>query len=113
MSSEIKSSFSALTASGFQTYARGLVDAQDSADKRQRAISYLAQVVAQDKYAQDTAQSALITKRFQRQAQQKFVQALMVNHAFDYSKSAPLFAAPSAQTDVQILAQCGGRPHTC
>ena len=104
MSSEIKSSFSALTASGFQTYARGLVDAQGSADKRQRIISYLAQVVAQDKAAHDVALSDLATKRIRRQYHQQFVEELMVNHAFDFSKSASLFAAPAATTDAQILA---------
>ena len=104
MATEIKSSFEGMSDPVFQVYARGLVDAQDSADKRQRVISYLSQVVAQDRALQDAAGTALTVKRFQRQAQQKFVQALMVNHAFDYSKSAPLFAAPSAQTDVQILA---------
>ena len=104
MATEIKSSFEGMSDPVFQVYARGLVDAQESADKRQRVISYLSQVVAQDRALQDAARTALTVKRFQRQAQQKFVQALMVNHAFDYSKSAPLFAAPSAQTDVQILA---------
>ena len=108
MASEIKSSFEDLPAPAFQAYALGLVDAQESAIKRQRVISYLAQVVAQDKALQDTAASALTTKRFQRQAQQKFVETLMQNHAFDFSKpSAPgenMFAAPAAKTDAQILA---------
>ena len=104
MATAIKSSFDDLSDTAFQSYARGLVDAQDTADKRQRAISYLAQVGAQDKAAQDLAGSVLNQKRFLRQKQATIVETLMVNHAFDFSKSAPLFAAPSAKTDAEILA---------
>ena len=104
MATEIKSSFDDLSEPAFKAYAVGLVDAQDSADKRQRAISYLAQVGAQDKAAQDLAGSVLNQKRFLRQKQATIVETLMVNHAFDFSKSAPMFAAPAARTDAQILA---------
>ena len=103
MSHPIHTSFSELSSSEFRTYATDLLDSYPTASERQRAQTYLQQVVAKDAVALGVEQTALNVKRQRRVLHQQIIEELAVANAYDFDKSPELFQ-PQAKTDAEILA---------
>ena len=103
MAHPIYSSFSELTSSQFRTYSTDLLDSYPTAAERQRAQTYLQQILAKDSVALASDQSDLNVKQQRRVLQQRILEELAVANAYDFDKTPELFT-PQAKTDSEILA---------
>ena len=103
MTSTRHSTFSALSVAEFDTYAQTLLQRHVGDAERQRNAAYLQQVLSADDAAFKVELRSVADKRRLAIKQRAKLDALLLDHAFDFSQASSLFTE-AVKTDAEILA---------
>ena len=104
MSHSRHESFLDLTEAAFSAYAEAFINAKSTATKRQQAFAYLQGVSAVDAQTISTSQATLDEQRRLQRKQQRALEGLIRDAAFDFSGS-DLFTDDAPLSDAALLAQ--------